>query len=436
VKDDTTSSSLARQNAWLLALLFIVFELLVAGAVIALLMVPMARRAADDLAGLMVLSAQTRSELPPDTRADFELELAQTHGLWLRDKAPGDTHDEWHGVYIYFLEQALATKIGRMQHLAHAVVDGEDWFWATLPSGPGSLAVGFPTSRVGTQPVQALLITLGSGLVLAILAAIWLAGRITRPLARMGEAADKVGLGEIPALLPESGPRELAVLAKRFNRMARQVHELLAARTTMLAGISHDLRSPLARIRLALALLEVQPTPALIARIDRDVEQMNDLIGDVLSLARGLASEAPEDIDLGRMVSQIASNEYEGRVEVVVPEQSVRISARPLALHRVLCNLIDNAVRYGEGKPVQVRVTHDSGNVRIGVLDCGPGIPEDQLRAVLQPFHRVDESRSPTSGGTGLGLAIVQQLAIANNWQITLENRTAGGLAASITLTG
>jgi two-component system osmolarity sensor histidine kinase EnvZ len=102
----------------------------------------------------------------------------------------------------------------------------------------------------------------------------------------------------------------------------------------------------------------------------------------------------------------------------------------------VLCNLIDNAVRYGEGKPVQVRVTHDSGNVRIGVLDCGPGIPEDQLRAVLQPFHRVDESRSPTSGGTGLGLAIVQQLAIANNWQITLENRTAGGLAASITLTG
>jgi two-component system osmolarity sensor histidine kinase EnvZ len=204
----------------------------------------------------------------------------------------------------------------------------------------------------------------------------------------------------------------------------------------MLAGISHDLRSPLARIRLALALLEVQPTPALIARIDRDVEQMNDLIGDVLSLARGLASEAPEDIDLGRMVSQIASNEYEGRVEVVVPEQSVRISARPLALHRVLCNLIDNAVRYGEGKPVQVRVTHDSGNVRIGVLDCGSGIPEDQLRAVLQPFHRVDESRSPTSGGTGLGLAIVQQLAIANNWQITLENRTAGGLAASITLTG
>jgi two-component system osmolarity sensor histidine kinase EnvZ len=163
---------------------------------------------------------------------------------------------------------------------------------------------------------------------------------------------------------------------------------------------------------------------------------MNDLIGDVLSLARGLASEAPEDIDLGRMVSQIASNEYEGRVEVVVPEQSVRISARPLALHRVLCNLIDNAVRYGEGKPVQVRVTHDSGNVRIGVLDCGSGIPEDQLRAVLQPFHRVDESRSPTSGGTGLGLAIVQQLAIANNWQITLENRTAGGLAASITLTG
>jgi two-component system osmolarity sensor histidine kinase EnvZ len=414
--------------------LFIVFELLVAGAVIALLMAPMARRAADDLAGLMVLSAQTRSELPPETRTDFELELAQAHSLWLRDTAPGNMHDEWHGVYIYFLEQALAAKIGRMQHVAHSVSDGEDWFWATLPSGPGSLAVGFPTSRVGTQPVQALLITLGVGLVLAILAAIWLAGRITRPLARMGEAADKVGLGEIPALLPETGPRELAVLATRFNRMARQVNDLLASRTTMLAGISHDLRSPLARIRLALALLEAQPTAALIARIDHDVEIMDDLIGDVLSLARGLASEAPEEINLGDMVSRLAMDEYEDRLEVSVPEPSVRVCVRPLALHRVLCNLIDNALRYGEGKPVEVQITLDAETVRIDVLDRGPGIPENQLQAVFLPFHRLDESRSPTTGGTGLGLAIVHQLAIANNWQLSLENRLGGGLVASLTL--
>lgn len=434
MKLSTASGSLARQNAWLLALLFIVFELLVAGAVIALLMSPMARRAADDLAGLMLLSAQTRSELPPGTRADFELELAQTHLLWVRDTAPGDTQDEWHGVYIYFLEQALANKTGRMQHFAHTVIDDADWFWATLPSGTGTLAVGFPGSRVGTQPVQALLITLGAGLVLAVLAAIWLAGRITRPLARMGEAAAKVGLGEVPALLSESGPRELAVLAKRLNSMARQVQELLASRTTMLAGISHDLRTPLARIRLALALLEVQPTPALIARIDSDVEQMDSLIGDVLSLARGLALEAPEAVDLGSIASRIDTEEYGASLTLTLPAQPVHHRVRPLALRRVLCNLIDNARRYGDGKPVELRIIDVEAYVRIGVLDRGPGIPEDQLQAVLLPFHRLDESRSPTTGGTGLGLAIVQQLAISNNWSVTLENRAGGGLAVWVTL--
>jgi two-component system osmolarity sensor histidine kinase EnvZ len=430
----TASGSLARQNAWLLTLFFVVFELLAVGTVIVLLMAPMARRAADDLAGLMVLSAQTRSELPPETRADFELELAQTHLLWLRDSAPGPADGEWHGVYVHFLEKALATKIGRMQHVSHTVVDGEEWIWATLPSGPGTLAVGFPSTRVGTQPVQALAITLGVGLVLAILAAVWMAGRITRPLARMEEAVAKVGLGEVPELLPESGPREIAVLAKRFNQMSQQVQDLLLSRTTMLAGISHDLRTPLARIRLALALLEAQPTPALIARIDHDVEQMDHLIGDVLSLARGLASETPELIDLGQAVIRIASDDYQDRLELLVPEHSAPIVVRPLALHRVLRNLIDNALRYGAGKQVVLQVAEDTSSVRIIILDRGPGIPENELHRVFLPFHRLDGSRSPMTGGTGLGLAIVRQLAIANNWKISLENRPDGGLAASVTL--
>jgi two-component system osmolarity sensor histidine kinase EnvZ len=430
MKAASLSFSLARQNAWLLALVFVIFELLAAGAVIAFLMAPMARRAADDLAGLMLLSAQTRNELPPQTRPDFEIELARTHLLWLRDTAPGQVDDEWHGIYIGFLESALADKVGRMQHMTHSVAEGEDWFWAVLPSGQASLAVGFPSRRIGTHPVQTLMITLVAGLVLAVLAAIWMARRITRPLARLENAATKVGLGEIPELLAESGPRELATLARRFNQMARQVQELMASRTTMLAGVSHDLRTPLARIRLALALLADKPTPALIERIEKDVGEMDRLIGDVLNLARGLASEAIEDIDLAEMGRHLGSHEYRGRLDVNLPSGSLHVPARPLALRRVIGNLVDNALRYGDGKPVELRVERGEGEIRIGVLDRGPGIPAEQLDAVFQPFHRVEASRSPATGGTGLGLAIVRQLATANGWKIELGNRDGGGLAA------
>ncbi len=172
--------SLARHNARLLALVFSIFLITVAIAVVSLLMVPMARRSADDLAGLMLLSAQTWSELPPATRADFEVELARAHWLSLRDPDPatGETApdaDEWHGFYVYFLETALADKTGYQQHLIHETRDDEAWVWATLPSGEGSIAVGFPARRVGTQPLRTLLIVLGTGLMLAILAAIWLA---------------------------------------------------------------------------------------------------------------------------------------------------------------------------------------------------------------------------------------------------------------------
>jgi len=175
VSEPATAPSLARHHARLLAAVFILFELLVAGAVVLLLMAPMARRAADDLAGLMLLSAQTWSELPPETQTDFEIELANTHLLMLNQTAEGEVHEEWHGFYLYFLELALEQKTGWMQHLSHSVRDDESWFWATLPSGNGTLAVGFPERRVGTHPLRAMLLTLAAGLVLAILAALGLA---------------------------------------------------------------------------------------------------------------------------------------------------------------------------------------------------------------------------------------------------------------------
>ncbi|MBI5784379.1 MAG: HAMP domain-containing protein [Rhodocyclales bacterium] len=423
-------TSLARQYALLLAAFFIAFELLMSAAVVGLLMVPMARRAAGDLAGLMVLSAQTWSELPPDTRPAFKLELANNHVLALRADLPAEGQDPLHGPYLYFLEEALAERTGNHHHLVAEVIDGETWYWVSLPSGEGRISVGLPHDRVGTQPLYTMLFSLAAALVTALIASAWLARRAVGPLARLEQAATRVGRGEMPELLPETGPRELAALARRFNAMARQVRDLLAARTTLLAGVSHDLRTPLARMRVALALLEKHPTPKLFARLEADIEEMDRLIGNVLDLARGLASESSADIDLRGLLRELAGSD--GRVVVNCPELRIRVPS--LALRRAVGNLIDNARRYGGTAPIELVVEAWAGELRIGVLDRGPGIPDDQLAAVFEPFHRVDAARSPATGGAGLGLAIVRQLAEANRWRVALRARAGGGLEAWLTL--
>ncbi len=427
-------TSLAQQNALLLGLVFVVFELLAAAAVVVFVMMPMARRSTDDLANLMVLSAQTWSELPPVTRPDFELELARTYLLALRAEPLNLGRDEWHGFYLYFLEAALAEKTGRAQHLVRESIDGEVWYWASLPSAGSSLSVGFPVRRVGTQPFTAILVSSVIGLILALLAAAWLARRSVIPLARLEQAAAQVGRGEVTELLPETGPRELATLAHRFNEMARQVRELLVGRTTLLAGVSHDLRTPLARMRLVLALLEENPTPKLIARLVKDIEEMDRLIGQVLSLARGMEREAAVEIDLPVLLADMAAGVPDGRVQVRVTPQSRHFPAPPSALRRVIGNLLDNALRYGGDQPVELVGEQAGKMVRIGVLDRGPGIPPEQMSAVFQPFHRVEISRSPTTGGAGLGLAIVRQLADSHGWQVAISPRLDGGLEAWLTL--
>lgn len=428
-------TSLARQNALLLGLVFIVFELLAAAAVVAFVMAPMARRSTDDLANLMVLSAQTWSELPPATRPDFELELARNYLLTLRAEPPGLARDEWHGAYLYFLETALAKKTGRAQHLLRENINGEAWYWVSLPSAATSLAVGFPARRVGAQPLIAILLSSVIGLVLALVAAAWLARRSVVPLARLEQAAAQVGRGEVMALLPETGPRELAALAHRFNEMARQVRELMANRTTLLAGVSHDLRTPLARMRLALALLEEKPTPRLIVRLEKDIEEMDRLIGQVLNLARGMEREAAAEIDVPALLADMAAGAPDGRVRVRIAPQACQVQAPPSALRRVIGNLLDNALRYGGAQPVELVVEQTGKKVRIGVLDRGPGIPPEQMSAVFQPFHRVETSRSSSTGGAGLGLAIVRQLADTYGWQAAISLRSEGvGLEAWLTL--
>lgn len=426
--------SLTQQNAWRLGLVFVAFELLAALAVVTLLMMPMARRAAADLAGLMVLSAQTWSELPPDTRPAFILELQRAHQMALSTRRPdGPPIQDWPSPYRHFLEEELTRRIGRPVAMASMAWHGGTWHWVALPSGGGVLWLGFPHGRIGPQPLVTLALTLAAGLVLALLAAWWLAQRTVAPLRRLDSAAAALGRGELPRLLPESGPRELAALAHRFNELSHQVQDLLEARTTLLAGLSHDLRTPLARMRLALEMLERRPDQAWIRRLDTDIGEMDRLVGELLELARGLGQEPATRIHIRNLLEDLAGQARQSGATVAVQAEDASLELPAASLRRTLNNLLENARRYGGGDII-LKAEMDEGHCRIGVLDRGPGIPPEQLEAVFRPFHRVEGSRSSATGGSGLGLAIVRQLAQANAWRVVLENRSQGGLAAWVHL--
>ncbi|MGB9194509.1 MAG: ATP-binding protein, partial [Azonexus sp.] len=422
--------SLATQYTMLLVLAFVVFELLAAISVVVFLMAPMARRSADDLAGLMALSAQIWVELPPATRPIFEQELIERHLLALRAEPPRAAFDEPHMPYFHFLEAALVARSGKDQHLAREEIAGEDWYWAALPAAHGFLSVGFPQRRIGAQPFVALFVSLGIGLILAVAGAIWLARRLVAPLGRLQEAADRVGQGAAPELLPESGPREVARLARHFNAMAAQVNALLTARTTLLAGISHDIRTPLARMRLAIELLRENPGSAALERLEADIEEINQLVASLLELARGLNHEKPALVDLQTLLAGLAGD----HPNVSVDCRRDMLNAPPIALRRAVGNLLGNALRYGGGEAIELRAETKDGTCRIGVLDRGPGIPAEKMDTVLHPFFRLEPSRSTSTGGAGLGLAIVDQLARLYSWELSLRARPEGGLVAWLSI--
>ncbi len=443
----TRRHGLTRFYTLWLAGLFIAIELVSIVSALVFVFLPLSERAADDLAGLMVLSAQTWVELPPETRPAFEDELLHGYQMALRpDMSPAPDTGLRHGWYLYFLERAFEQRLGQEVFFQpELAADGSEWLWLAVPTGSRSMGVGFARSRMAANPFGALMMALLVGTLLVPLIAWWLASRIAKPVARLELAAAHLARGANPDLLPETGPRELAELARHFNHMALQVRELSDARTTLFAGISHDLRTPLTRMRLALELLSLKPEPRLLQRLENDIEEMNQLIGQLLDIARGLKHEQAQDLALcgwlqaRAQVHRAAADAAHATLTVHCP-QDLQGHAPPGMLTRVIDNLLGNALRYAPG-PVELVgelvPSLESGapaRVRLGVLDQGPGIPPDQLDAVFRPFHRLEGSRNPATGGVGLGLAIVQQLAHANGWTVRLEGREGGGLAAWVEL--
>lgn len=384
---------------------------------------PIAARSADDEAALLVLSAQTWVELPPEARPYFELELAQSHDLIISGEQQALAPADMGRPYLSLLQEKLSERLG----IDVSLKQGNELVWVDVPMGGYDLQIGFSPARRDIQPLYVGIMIVVLGALVVFLTSLFIVQRIARPLMLVAGRAETFRGGENFEPLPEQGPAELASLARNFNTMAREISTLLSNRTTLLAGISHDLRTPLTRMRLALELLPDDVDPKLVERFERNLEAMDALIGDALRFARG-TGEAPQEVELVPFVEDVLAS-FEPPVPLTV-EQPVeeRVSVAPGALQRVLVNLVNNGLQHGDNVRVLLRERE------IHVVDSGPGIPEASRDAVFQPFFRLDSSRNVKTGGSGLGLAIVQQLCQAQGWRVRIQDGPEGGTDVVVTL--
>jgi signal transduction histidine kinase len=256
--------------------------------------------------------------------------------------------------------------------------------------------------------------------------------RLTRPLRELAAAADRLGRGEDVEALAETGPSEVRGTIHAFNVMQDRLTRFVRDRTRMLGAISHDLRTPITSLRIRAEFIDDDENRE---KMIETLDEMQGMVEATLAFARDEASrEAAARIDLGGFIDAVAEDyrDMGQPVTFVPPAARIVVSCRPLNLKRALRNLIDNAVRYGGNAQLALEVAGSS--VRIVISDTGPGIPDDRLKDVFEPFVRIEESRSEETGGIGLGLSIARSIVHAHGGTLELSNRSGGGLEARIAL--
>ena len=311
---------------------------------------------------------------------------------------------------------------GDDEHIAMISMQLPDQTWVNVGMVPVQVP---PITNHGTISSTSLM---AGGLVLV---AILLVGRLTRPLKVVAEAARRFSTGAEVVPIAEGGPTEVRQLATAFNDMQVRIRKLMDDRSQTLAAISHDLKSPLTRLRFRTVDMADEGARA---EIEADIAEMEAMIEGALAFLRGDRSDEPvRPVDLTSLVEAIVTDLDEmGRPAAVVAPRAVVIAGRKLALKRALTNVIENAIKYG-GR-ADVAVTVEGARARVEVTDRGPGIADADKEAVFAPFHRLEGSRNKETGGVGLGLTVARSIVRAHGGEVTLADGADGGLAVTVLL--
>jgi len=367
----------------------------------------------------------------PEWRSALLSELAEAEGLHVQIAEPGDVLEALpdHPPELQMMAEKVRGSLGSNTRFA-AKRNGMEALWVSFFIGDEEFWVALPREHV-EHPVSQVLLAWGSVvLMLALLGAYFIARQVAKPLKRLSQAAQQVGLGAMPQPLPERGAQEIVAVSRAFNQMSAGLAANERERALVLAGISHDLRTPLARVRLA---AELSTDASLRDGLAADVEQMDAVIRQFLDYARFDESEAAVLTDMPALIQKVVQRFASQSRSIALDLQPVPpFVVRPLLLKRALSNLLDNAVKYGGGE-ITVQLGQEENKVVIAVADHGAGIPGEQYEAAKRPFVRLDLARSNATG-SGLGLAIVERAARLHGGELHLENDADGGLIAKLIL--
>jgi two-component system, OmpR family, osmolarity sensor histidine kinase EnvZ len=300
-----------------------------------------------------------------------------------------------------------------------------------MRAGSAEYWIAFPRARLERDPAITVLMAAMVGALIALATASFVVWRLNRPLRSLARAAHNVAQGA-PTPVAEGGPAEIRAVAREFNRMQDVLAQTERERATFLAGVSHDLRTPLARLRLGLEMSGADAASQ--AGMVADLEEMNQVIEQFISFARDESSEPLVSVNIGELLQRVCDNCARQQRPVTLSAGSVMaLNARPLALARLFANLIDNAHKYSNNARVEVSASLVAGAVVVDVADRGPGIPISEVARLKQPFARQDAARGGPIGA-GLGLAIAERVARMHGGKLDLLPREGGGLVARVTL--
>jgi two-component system osmolarity sensor histidine kinase EnvZ len=392
---------------------------------------PRARQISQNLVSIVNITRTALVNSQPELRRGLLSELSEREGIQVYTAEPGERLAPPADRPVLNLALELARQqLGEGTRFA-GEREGKPGLWLSFHIDDDEYWLRIPRERIERQIALRWLGWGALALVLSLLSAYVLVSRLNRPLRALAQAASAIGKGKIPDPVPESGPEEIRTLSHAFNEMSKDLARLDADRALILAGVSHDLRTPLSRLRLGLEMSGADPQ--LREGMTADIEEMDRTINQFLDFARTDGGEATQDADLAAIAAEVAEH-YRRRGKSVATDLSAvpRLQLQTLSMRRVVLNLVDNALRYGE-REVSVAVRAENGAVVLEVADRGPGIPASEAERLKQPFTRLEVARSD-KGGAGLGLAIVERVVRARRGTFDLLAREGGGLIARIRL--
>jgi two-component system, OmpR family, osmolarity sensor histidine kinase EnvZ len=395
---------------------------------------PRSRELAQQTVSTVNLTRAALVSADPFLRRELLIELNETEGLRVFPATASEKLEPLpDDPLLERVEKRVRDALGADTRFAYAR-DGEEGFLVSFFIDEDEFWVMLPRERFELEfGLQWL--GWGAALLALALAGSWLiASNIARPLAALTRAAARIGRGEAHQPLAEEGPRELRSLGAAFNRMARDLESMERERAMVLAGISHDLRTPLSRMRLALEMsgATTDEMRGDLGAMVTDIEEIDAIIGQFLDFARGVNEEKARQ-DLGALMDDVADHYTRlGKQVSVKIDGAMTFPFARMAVRRAVSNLVDNALRYA-GEPVEIELKRNSGSAVIEVRDRGPGIPAGEAERLKRPFTRLHAARSGPAGA-GLGLAIVERVARAHSGTLELAPREGGGLVVRLAL--